>query len=631
MIHPFLRRIAAGPLLGDGAMGTLLYSRGVSFERCFEELNVSAPTLVQQIHRDYLAAGAELIETNTFGGNRFRLALHGCEGRVRELNLRAVKLAREAREIAGEPAFVAGSVGPIGRVLEPFGDVSLDAARSAFREQIEAILEGGADLILLETFSRLDELLAALDAARSVTDLPIVAQVTIDEDGRTLDGQALGEVARAVEGAGASVVGVNCGVGPQGTLAAVEELVRATKLPVSAMPNAGLPQRFGGRFVYFTTPEYFGDYAGRLVATGARIVGGCCGTTPAHIAAMRAALREALPVTAPVAPARIEVAASEPPAEKTTAVAPTHLARLFAERKFAVSVELDPPRGINPAKMLAGAKALKEAGVDVFNIADSPMARVRMSCLAAARLTMEATGLEVIIHFTTRDRNLMALQSELIGGHATGIRNVLALTGDPPRLGDYPNATGVWDVDSIGLIKILKGLNAGKDWAGTSIGRSASFFVGAAVNPTAEDITAELDRFRQKLDAGADFVMSQPLYDIDTLRRFLDRVGGYLRAPLLLGIMPVQSFRHAEFLHNEVPGITLPAELLERMERAGEKGIAEGLAQAQEFLSQAMAEAQGLISGTYLMPSFGRYEVVGELVRGLSTDSTERLRKNLAP
>ena len=615
MIHPFLRRIAAGPMLADGAMGTMLYSRGVSFERCFEELNVAEPTLVQQVHREYLAAGAELIETNTFGGNRYHLALHGYGDRVRELNLRAVKLAREAREIAGEPAFVAGAVGPIGRALAPFGDVTLEAARDAFREQIEALLEGGADLIILETFSRLDELLAALDAARAAGDLPVVAQVTIDEDGRTLDGQGMGNVARALEAAGASVVGVNCGVGPQGALAAVEAALTATKLPISAMPNAGLPQRFGGRFVYFTTPTYFGDYAGRLVSAGARIVGGCCGTTPAHIAAMRAALRESLPVAAPVAPTRIEVVSPEPPAEKVSAP-PTHLARLFAERKFVVSVELDPPRGINPGKMLAGAKALKEAGADVFNVADSPMARVRMSCLAAARLTMEATGLEAIIHFTTRDRNLMALQSELIGAHATGIRNVLALTGDPPRLGDYPSATGVWDVDSIGLIKILKGLNEGKDWAGTSIGRSASFFVGAAVNPTAEDAETELDRFRQKLDAGADFVMSQPLYDMDTLRRFLDRVGSF-SVPLLLGIMPVQSYRHAEFLHNEVPGITLPAELLERMRRAGERGIAEGLTQARDFLFRAKDEARGLIAGTYLMPSFGRYEVVGALVRAI--------------
>ena len=469
MIHPFLRRIAAGPLLADGAMGTMLYSRGISFERCFEELNVAEPGVVQQIHREYLAAGAELIETNTFGGNRYRLALHGCEGRVRELNLRGVKLAREAREIAGEPAFVAGSVGPIGRALSPLGDVTLHAARDAFREQIDALLEGGADLIILETFPRLDELLAALSAARAAGDLPIVAQVTIDEDGRTLDGQEMDEVARALEAAGASVVGVNCGVGPQGTLAAVEALSAATALPISAMPNAGLPQRFGGRFVYFTTPSYFGDYAGRLVAAGAKLVGGCCGTTPAHVAAMRAALRESLPTAAAAAPARVEVVAPEAP--EKVAAAPTHLARLFAERKFVVSVELDPPRGVNPGKMIAGAKALKEAGADVFNVADSPMARVRMSCLASARLTMEATGLETIIHFTTRDRNLMALQSELIGAHATGIRNVLALTGDPPRLGDYPSATGVWDVDSIGLIKILKGLNQGKDWAGTSIGR----------------------------------------------------------------------------------------------------------------------------------------------------------------
>jgi homocysteine S-methyltransferase len=316
-----------------------------------------------------------------------------------------------------------------------------------------------------------------------------------------------------------------------------------------------------------------------------------------------------MPATAPIRP-RVEVRPVEPAPEVAVAPGPTNLARLLASGKFVTSVELDPPRGINPAKMLAGAAMLKEAGVDLFNVADSPMARVRMSCLAAADLVQRTTGLEAIVHFTTRDRNLMALQSELIGAHAVGIRNVLALTGDPPRLGDYPNATGVWDVDSIGLIGILKALNEGRDWAGTSIGRKASFFVGAAINPTADDLDKELERFRRKLDAGADFAMSQPLYDLETLAMFLDRAGP-LKVPLLLGIMPVQSFKHAEFLHNEVPGIVIPEALLERMRRAGERGMAEGVAQAQEFLAQA----RPLVQGVYFMPSFGRYELVAELVR----------------
>ena len=616
MNQTFVERLRRGPLLADGAIGTLLYARGLPPKGCFEDVNLTNPELVLRIHREYLAAGAGLIETNTFGANRLRLAAHGLADKVRLINLRGAKLAREAREIAGEEAFVAGAVGPIGRHLAPLGDVSLVAARDAFREQVEALLEGGVDLLILETFPRLGELIEALTAARAACDLPIVAQVTVAEDGYTLDGASPAEVVRALEAAGANAVGVNCGEGPQSVLAVVEEMAAATTLPLSAMPNAGLPTRIGGRLMYFSTPEYFADYGQRLVAAGASLVGGCCGTTPEHVAALRRTLPSEVDVRSEGSSrgvAAVRVRESAPPAETPAAASePTNLARLLANGKFVVSVEIDPPRGINPTKMLNGVRMLKAAGVDLFNVADSPMARVRMSCLAAARLIQEATGLDAMIHFTTRDRNLMALQSELIGAHATGIRNVLALTGDPPRLGDYPSASGVWDVDSIGLIRVLKGLNEGRDWAGTSIGRKASFFVGAAVNPTAEDIDKELERFRQKLDAGADFAMSQPLYDMETLRRFLDRVGP-LDVPLLLGIMPVQSFKHAEFLHNEVPGITIPAALLDRMRRAGEGGMAEGVLQAQEFL----AAAKALVAGVYLMPSFGRYEMVAELTKAL--------------
>lgn len=617
MISPFLARLRDRPILADGAMGTMLYAAGHRLDQAFEEANLTNPSLVLRIHREYLAAGAEVIESNTFGANRFRLDGRGLADQVRTINLRGVKLAREAREIAGESAFVAGAVGPIGSLFQPAGDVTLADARDAFREQIDVLVEGGADLILLETFARLDELLEAVAAARAAGDLPIVAQMTFAEGGQTLDGFAPVDVTRALAEAGADVVGVNCGVGPQSALEVVAEMATTAGRPISAMPNAGLPSRVDGRLVYVSTPEYFGEYVTRLVSAGAWLVGGCCGTTPAHIAAMRVALgtsapvtlAEPLPNTPNIPRVEIRAPASEPGVQVSAPeAAPSHLAELFRQGKFVVSVELDPPRGIHLGKLLAGARLLREAGVDLFNVADSPMARVRMSCLASARLIQEATGLEAIIHFTTRDRNLMALQSELIGAHALGIRNVLALTGDPPRLGDYPNATGVWDVDSIGLIGILNGLNAGRDWAGTSIGRPASFFVGAAVNPTADDIEKEVARFRRKLEAGADFIMSQPLYDIETLERFLDRVGP-LPVPLLLGIMPVQSFKHAEFLHNEVPGITIPTALLERMRSAGERGMAEGIAQAREFLAQA----RPFVSGCYLMPSFGRYEMVAEI------------------
>jgi methionine synthase / methylenetetrahydrofolate reductase(NADPH) len=610
-IRPFLQRLGRGPILGDGAMGTQLHARGVPFERSFDELNLTQPQIVEEVHRAYIAAGAEVIETNTFGANRFRLARHGLEARVRDINFRAVKLAREAREASGEPVFLAGSVGPIGQHLEPVGRITLAAAENAFREQIEALLEGGADLIVLETFSNLPELLAAVRAARAACDLPLVAQMTFAEDGLTLSAEEPAQVVAALESAGVDVIGVNCGVGPQVALDVLETMRPLTRLPLSGQPNAGLPARVEGRFLYFASPAYYADFARQAVRLGVSYVGGCCGTTPAHIAAMRAALlpdaakpgpRVAVPTPAPIV---VETRPTEDSDE-------TPFARRLREGGFVISVEIDPPRGLNPAKTIAGAQLVKEAGADAINIGDSPMARVRMSALALAIMIRQRVGIDTLIHFTSRDKNLMALQAELIGAHALGVRNVIALTGDPPTIGDYPSATGVWDVDSIGLIKVLSRLNEGYDWLGTSIGRPARFTIACAVNPSAEDLDRELDRFRQKIEAGAHLAMSQPLYDRATLERFFQRTGP-LPIPFLLGVLPLQSSRHAEFMHNEVPGIVVPQALRERMRRAGENGIAEGLAQAHELLH----DTRDLVQGVYLMPSFGRYEVVAELVRGL--------------
>ena len=608
--HPFLQRLQRGPLLGDGAMGTQLHARGISFDRSFDELNLTEPRLIEEIHRAYITAGSELIETNTFGANRFKLARHGLERKVREINLRAVKVAREAREIAGEPVFLAGSVGPIGQQLEPIGRISLAQAQAAFKEQIEGLLEGGADLLVLETFTNLPELLAAVSAARATTDLPIVAQMTFAEDGLTLSAEEPSEVVSALERAGVDVIGVNCGVGPQVALEVLERMRAITRLPLSGQPNAGLPARVEGRFFYFATPEYFGTYAREAAALGVAYIGGCCGTTPAHIAAMRAALRPS--DSRPASPR-----SNEPPAiaiDLTPAdqVPPTPFARRLADRDFVVSVEIDPPRGLNPAKCIAGAQLIKDAGADAINIGDSPMARVRMSALSLAVMIQAKVGIDTLIHFTSRDKNLMALQAELIGAHALGIRNIIALTGDPPRIGDYPSATGVWDVDSIGLIKVLERLNQGYDWLGTSIGKPAAFTIACAVNPTAEDLDQEIARFKQKIEAGAQVAMSQPLYERETLERFFARAGT-IPIPFLLGVLPLQSSRHAEFMHNEVPGIVVPDQLRERMRKAGENGIAEGLQQSRELLEQT----QALVQGVYLMPSFGRYEVVAELVRWL--------------
>lgn len=627
--HPLFDRLARGPILCDGAMGTMLYARGISFNRCFDELNLSNPALVQDIHREYIRAGAEMIETNTFGANRIKLAHHGFENKVREINLRGVKIAREVREIAGEAVFVLGSVGPIGQLVESLGKISYDDARTAFKEQIEALLEGGADAIILETFSDLNELHAAIAAAREVThDLPLIAQMSFTEDEDTLTGATPEEIVGALRDLRVDVIGANCSVGPAGTFNAVKRLVAALNgtrttqrgAPyVSVMPNAGFPARIGERYLYLSSPQYFAEYTHKFVGElGARIVGGCCGTTPAHIAAMREALNAIHPVTEP------RVIVVEKPAPTTIEAAPegmTRVQRTLRDKlragRWVTSVELDPPRGLNPSKMLKGAMMLKELGVDCINIGDSPLAKIRMSCIALAVMVQQQIGLETIIHFTTRDRNLMALQSDLIGAHSLGIRNVIALSGDPPRLGDYPNATAVYDIDSIGLIKILKHLNEGRDWAGTSIGMNADFFVSCALDMAwANSDPNELDRFHRKLEAGADFVMTQPIYDAAILREFLQKYGdkyGAVEKPIVLGVLPLMSSKHAEFLHNEVPGITLTDESRRRMKQAGERGVEEGIKLAQELLTQS----KDLVAGTYLMPSFGRYEVCGELVKVL--------------
>ncbi|MEW5718913.1 MAG: bifunctional homocysteine S-methyltransferase/methylenetetrahydrofolate reductase, partial [Chloroflexota bacterium] len=639
-------------ILADGAMGTLLYARGISFERCFDELNLSQPTLVQEIHRDYLRAGAELIETNTFGANRFKLARHGLENKAREINLRGVKIAREAREIAGANAFVLGSVGPLGQFVAPLGALAEADAHAAFREQIEALLEGGADALILETFSDLNELKIAIAAAHAVTrDLPLIAQMSFTEDEDTLAGNTPEEIAAALRDARVDVLGANCSVGPAVTFDAVRRMaleLGSWKLDVgkssdsaasptsnspiiSVMPNAGFPTRIGGRYIYVSSPQYFADYVPKFVnELGATIIGGCCGTTPDHIAAMRRALDALRPAELPrvlsvskgVAEKPKPVAAEEP-VEKLTR-APGSLREKLRAGKWVTSVELDPPRGLNPAKVLRGAAMLKEIGVDCVNIADSPLAKVRMDCVSLAAMAQQQIGLETIIHFTTRDRNLMALQAQLIGAHALGIRNVLALTGDPPRLGDYPNATAVYDIDAIGLIKILKRLNEGRDWAGTSIGAPADFFVACALDMLwANSDPKEIGRFHRKIEAGADLVMTQPIYDGAILREFLQKYGdkfGKVEIPILLGVLPLMSSKHAEFLHNEVPGITLTDDARRRMKDAGERGIEEGIKLARELL----LDTKGLVAGTYLMPSFGRYDVCAEIVRWAHSQSVNQ-------
>ncbi len=672
MSEPFLDRLRQGPLLCDGAMGTMLYAlapESIVHGRCFDELVLTDPGLVQEIHRAYIHAGAQVIETNTFGANAAKLEHYGLGDRVREINRRAAALAREAREVAGQTVFVAGAVGPSGLLpatSDEGDEARLAGLRALFREQIEALVEGGADLLILETFANLVELRQAVLAAREIGTLPIVAQMTFTEDMQSLAGDTPAACAVDLAAAGVGIIGVNCSIGPAGTLDAVEEMAGALgalghEVMLTAQPNAGLPARVDNRFLYVSTPRYFAEYARRFAAANVRLIGGCCGTTPDHIAAMRDALsdylptqeRQVWPATALTA-ARATVArtwAAED--QESDAAETTLLARELALGRFVVSVELDPPKGLNPAKILDGAAYLRGMGVRLINIADSPMARVRMSCIALARMLRDQLDLETIIHFTTRDRNMMAIQSDLLGAHALGVLNILALTGDPVRVGNYPNLTGVWDVDSIGLMRVLRGMNEGHDAAGAALGAKARFHIGAALNLNMadeqvdfvrerarrklhDDDTAsgelaesgdsasrgipltetelELRRLRRKLDAGAQYIMTQPIYDIEPLERF-SAAFGPVGVPMLLGMIPLHSSKHAEYLHNEVPGITIPAEVRARMRDAGDRGREVGIELARDVITTA--RDRGLIQGCYLMPSYGRYDLVGELAQEL--------------
>jgi homocysteine S-methyltransferase len=609
MAHPFLERIRSGPLLCDGAMGTMLHNNGVPLDACFDALNLTSRDDILAIHRDYIAAGADIIETNTFGANRFRLAEHRLEDKVRDINFRGAKLASEAREISGVPVLIAASIGPTGRAQMPYGLIDPQGVRAAFREQIEALLEGGVDLLMFETISALDEMVEAVAAAREVADLPIVASMTFTDDGRTLAGHTPQEVINTLQGLRVDAIGVNCSVGPRRVLDVLAEMREyAGEVALSGLPNAGWPMQVGDRVLYPSSPDYFAHYATEALDLGVRVVGGCCGTTPTHIQAMRAAIdartRAARPVAISAPPARkIELL---PPEE------PTQLARKIG-RDFVVSVELDPPRGLNPEKMLAGARLLKDAGVDVVNVADSPMARVRMSAQALCFLVQTEVGVETILHFTTRDRNLMGLQSDLLGAHALGVRNILALTGDPPSLGDYPNATAVYDIDSTGLAKVLNAMNAGTDALGSPIGMQASFTIAVAVDPTRDDLPQEADRLHRKIGGGAHLVMTQPVYEMATWRDFMtiyeDRHGP-LTVPVMLGILPLQSHRHTEFLYNEVPGIRPTEDIRNRMRLAGNQGRKVGVEIARELLLEARDE----VHGVYIMPSFHRYEVAAEVL-----------------
>jgi methionine synthase / methylenetetrahydrofolate reductase(NADPH) len=612
MAHPFLDRIARGPLLGDGAMGTQLYAHGIDIEGCFDAVNLDNLDLVRTIHRDYINAGAELIETNTYGANRIKLERFGLGHKVEEINKRALRAARDAREIGGAPTLIAGAVGPLGAVLEPYGHLTPERAREVYAEQIAVLIEQGADLLMFETFGDLRELLLAIEVAQSTGDLPIVAQMSFAGDGRTPMGNTPEEVVRALVARDVAVVGVNCSVGPQRVFKVMEAMHLAEpRARLAAQPNAGWPTELNNRILYPSTPGYVARYAQRMVEElGVSLVGGCCGTTPDHIAAMRdqlATLRPDAPST------HVHVVAVPEPVRPAAATAPqTLLAQKLEAGEFVVSVEIDPPKGHNPRKCIDGARMLKEVGVNFINVADSPMSRVRMGPLAMCSLIQRETGLETIIHFTTRDRSLMGLQSDLLGAHALNIRNVLTLKGDPPTLGNYPGTSGVFDVDTLGLVRIVAGMNEGKDTSGNDIGTPTNFLIGVPLNHNTADPDYEIEKFRARVEAGARYAMTQIAYDVEGLRAFLQRLGER-PIPIILGILPLQSYRQAEFLLNEVPGIAPTEEALTRMKVAGPDGRREGVRMAQELIR----EVRDLIDGVYIMPSFGRYEVAVEVLEGL--------------
>ncbi|GCE15925.1 bifunctional homocysteine S-methyltransferase/methylenetetrahydrofolate reductase [Tengunoibacter tsumagoiensis] len=616
---PFLERLAAGPLLCDGAMGTELYARGISYDRCFEQLNLTNPELIKSIHLEYISAGAQIIETNTFGANRYRLIEHGLEHTVSKINRAGAKIAREVRDLSETPIFLAGNIGPLGHPLSPLGGISAQEAREAFLEQAEALLQTGVDLFLLETFSDLTEMQEALSVIRNLTDLPIVALMTFGEDGTVASGEDAQLVAQQLRASGADVVGANCALGPASMFDVVVTMSgsQIEPLTIAVQPNAGLPKRVGNRFMYGATPDYFAASAQRFLESGVRLIGGCCGTTAQHIAAMKKVLVEYAPELPHQEATMIEhvrerVRVRETSDETAAHLPPTQLARLLQQRKFVISVEMSPPRSVKFTRFLQNARTIQESGADFINITDNAMARVRMNNIAAARLIQQHIGIETIVHFTPRDRNLMALQSDVIGAHATDIRNMLIITGDPPMHGDFPNATGIWDVDSIGLIAILNKLNQGLDARGRKLAVKSAFCIGCAANPTATDIEIDIERLQQKIEQGAQYIMTQPVFDTDTLLAYIERYNqryGKLPIPLLAGIQPLHSYQQAEKFHQEVPGLVIPDGIRTRLREAGEAGSQLGIALAREMID-AIAP---LVQGVYLMP-IDRFELASELV-----------------
>ena len=582
------------PHVFDGAMGTMLYQKGVFINRCYDELTLTDPDVVRDIHRAYIKAGAELIETNSFGANEVQLGEYDLQHLVTDINVRAAQIAREA---AGDRILVGGAMGPLGIRIEPYGPTSMSEARAIFKRQAEGLLEGGVDFFILETFSDLVEIQQALQAIREVSKLPVICQMTIQQDGATLYGTQPETFAPRLTEWGADVVGVNCSMGPAGVLTAIEKMAPLTTRKLSAQPNAGLPRELHGRQMYMASPEYLATYSQHLIRAGVKFVGGCCGTTPEHIKRIADAV-------AAMAPGRARMSAgatiqSTPDVKVVPLAERSNWGRKIAAGELVTTVEIVPPRGINPAKMLAGVRLLKAAGVDGVNVPDGPRAQMRMGVLPTAVLVEQNVGIEAIVHYCCRDRNLLGMLSDLLGAHALGLRNMLLITGDPPKMGPFPESTAVFDIDAIGLTNLVNRLNRGMDPGGNPIGEPTAYTVGVGVNPGSSDINHELKRFYWKVEAGAEYAITQPVFDADQLLRFIDEIRKRkIWIPIVAGIWPLVSARNAEFLANEVPGVIVPDEVITRMRRANEKSkehaLQEGIAIAREMFERVRSEVQGL-------------------------------------
>jgi homocysteine S-methyltransferase len=613
-MQDFIQAIADEHIyLFDGAMGTMLYAKGVFINKCYDELNLRSPEIVLEVHKQYVRAGAEVLETNTYGANRVKLRTFGIEDDLRDINLRAVELARKA---AGDSVYVAGAIGPLGIRIEPYGPTALEEAREFFREQATALRDGGVDVFILETMSNIAEIEQGLLAIREVCTLPIIAQMTIGNDGLTIYGDTPRTIAERLDRAGADVIGLNCSVGPDVMLDAVEEISSVTAKKISCQPNAGLPREVGGRQMYMASPDYMAKYAKRLIHKGVKFLGGCCGTTPEHIKMMADAVR-------PLSPRRtLVIIERDAGGDKPAGVEPAPLetrsnwGHKIAHGEFVTTIEIVPPKGPNPEAMIKSVQSIKDAGVNAVNVPDGPRAQNRMGAIAVAVLLQQRVGIETVLHYCCRDRNLLGMHSDLLGCSALGLRNMLLITGDPPKMGPYPDATAVFDIDAIGLTNMVSLMNRGLDLGGNPFGEATKFTIGVGVNPGHLDLDYELRRLEWKVKAGAEYAITQPVFDVVVLEKFLKRIE-QMRLPIVPGIWPLLSYRNAQFMNNEVPGVSVPDEVMERMRVASEKSKEHGMREGVTIARETLARVRGQVAGVQVSAPLGRVDLALQVFDGL--------------